>query len=124
MSGNLHRGRFWRNRHIGTCPVQRNRTIAGLQNDLGPASASILSFQVRIAGLGRSFLQGIRGEFRIYIAGMAIRKNLEEPGRVRVMPEAALEMSMSSFGGAEKRSSTLPSRLSIFTLPPAFSTET
>src|SRR6267142_767152 len=66
-----------RSRHIGARPAQRNRAIAGFQSDLGPTTASVLSFQVRITGLGRSFLQGIRGEFRVNVAGMAIGKNLE-----------------------------------------------
>ena len=47
----------------------------------------------------------------------------EDSGRLRVMGEEELAMSMSSFGGREKRTSTLPLRLSTFTLPPAFSME-
>jgi len=97
--------RGFANRHIGNLSVQRNRTIAGLQNDLGPASASILSFQVRIADSVEVFFRE-SAENQNLFAGMAIRKNLEagRARQVRVMPEAALETSMSSFVDAEKRS--------------------
>jgi hypothetical protein len=40
-----------------------------------------------------------------------------------VMGEEELVISMSSFGGTEKRTSMLPLRLSTFSLPPGFSIE-
>ncbi len=46
---------------------------------------------------------------------------LEEPGRLTSIPAEELVMSMSSFGGEENRMVAFPLRLSIFTLPPAFS---
>ena len=46
---------------------------------------------------------------------------LADPGRLREMPAEELLISMSSLGGTEKRTSTLPLRLSILSLPPGFS---
>jgi hypothetical protein len=46
---------------------------------------------------------------------------LADLGRVSEMLALVLVTSMSALGAEEKRSSTSPSRLSIFTLPVAFS---
>src|SRR5438046_6361805 len=48
---------------------------------------------------------------------------LEDSGRLSVIPAEELLISMSSFGGAEKRTSTFPLRLATLTLPPAFRSE-
>jgi hypothetical protein len=43
--------------------VDGDCAVAGLEADFGPAGSAVFSFEVRVAGFYRSFLQSVRGKF-------------------------------------------------------------
>jgi len=99
--------------------------VACFQRDLWTAAASVLSLPNGSHPTWLTFSLGIR---RKILSSMSRQEwqsatNLEARriGQAERNSAEELLISMSSFGGAEKRTSTLPLRLSTLTLPPAFS---
>jgi hypothetical protein len=60
--------------------VDGDGAVAGFKGDFGAAGCAVLSFEMRIARFCRGFLQGVRGKFRIDIAGVAVGEDIEARG--------------------------------------------
>ncbi len=52
-------------RQSSTGFVYRDGAVAGLEDNLRPAPSPVLAFQMRVAGIRRSFLQRIGLEFGV-----------------------------------------------------------